>query len=97
MQGPQELVVGEPFNFVAKGADADVPSWKIEGPATLSVSTGISCAITAQGAGALHLTVTVGERSVERDSNASAREATSLVPFLGQGYGSVVIGLAVAL
>jgi hypothetical protein len=97
--GPSTVTVGQQVTFLAVGApDGQVPAWSVQGDATLSSNSGPSTRLTAQAVGAIYLTVTAGDAHVAMAISAIAAttDQSSSVPFLGSGYGSVVIALAVA-
>lgn len=78
-------------------APADL-RWSVIGEATLSGDTGDRTRLTATSAGSIRIEVSTANGS-HRDAvmtTQATSTATTAVPFLGRGYGSVVIGPSVA-
>jgi hypothetical protein len=97
ISGPATLPLETPTTYLVKNvAGTDTPQWTIQGDATLGSQTGTKTQITAKGAGAINLRVVVGTEDGELEITATAGPKSSTIPFLGQGYGSVVIALSVA-
>jgi hypothetical protein len=95
--GPKALSLNEPTNYLVQGDTAGAnPSWKVQGDATISPPSGQRTQLTAKSAGAIILSVSVGTESATTEIAATAPPRSSTIPFLGQGYGSVVIALSVA-
>jgi hypothetical protein len=95
--GTTTLPVNTPTTYLVKPSEGtDSPQWSIQGDATLGSQTGSKTQVTAKGAGAIILSVLVGSDSGELEITATSAPKSSAIPFLGQGYGSVVIALSVA-
>jgi hypothetical protein len=97
ISGSVTLPLDTPTTYLVKqDTGKDTPQWAIQGDATLGSQTGTKTQVTAKGAGAIILSVQVGTEYGELEITATAAPKASTIPFLGQGYGSVVIALSVA-
>jgi len=99
IHGPAHLTVGEAsaaFTATIDGAGDSEATWLLT-PAdagSLSATTGATITITPAKAGPLTLTVTVGDTQVSTDLLAeAASNSTGSLPFVGSGYGSIIIAI----
>lgn len=101
IDGPDMVVVGVPADFVAKqGGTQVVATWTAD-PAAATAPLGDPSSrvtITAKQAGSFSLTAAVaGSGSVpKRVAAAPADRARQTLPFIGAGWGSVVVAIIIA-
>ena len=101
--GPDQLTVGTPTGFIVINVPTTVTPadlrWSVVGEATLSGDTGDRTRLTATSAGSIRVEVSTadgGHHDAVMTTAQANSTGTTAVPFLGRGYGSVVIGLSVA-
>ena len=106
IQGSTTLTVGSSASYQVQPSDGATYAWKVDGPGTVSPPDQPTTTLTASGPGTVTLSVTVTPKTGSASKPvslpikvvASPKPAPTMdkVPFLGSGYGTVVILLAVA-
>jgi hypothetical protein len=100
VEGPSTLVVGTPADYIAKqGADQVVARWTAEPPeATGDLGPPTSrLTLTPKQGGAFILTATVkGLSTPKQIVVTTGTQARTLLPFVGAGWGSVVVAIVIA-
>ncbi|MCU1356302.1 MAG: hypothetical protein JWM89_1720 [Acidimicrobiales bacterium] len=103
---PKQAKVGEATSLAITGVhDGDTVAWAVTGDGTLTSATGPTTSITITRPGVVRVTATLtpaGEgatspasRTADITATSAEAQAAATVPFLGKGYGSVVLGLAI--
>jgi len=101
IEGPGEVVVGTAAAFVAKVGDNEaIATWTVDPPAAAELPAGDTnrLLLVARQPGPFKLTAKVGgEASEPKQVNARPASAkASVLPFLGAGWGGVVVGIVIA-
>jgi hypothetical protein len=101
IEGPGEVVVGTAAAFIAKVGDNEaIATWTVDPPAAAELPAGDTnrLLLVARQPGPFKLTAKVGgEASEPKQVNARPASAkASVLPFLGAGWGGVVVGIVIA-
>jgi hypothetical protein len=99
VDGPASITVGEPAEYRALKADAEVDAeWTVSpaGSATWTPTSGKTVAVTATKADAAYtVTAKAGDEMASKEVKAAAKPDTATtIPFVGKGWGTIVIVVA---
>jgi hypothetical protein len=101
VEGPAAVLVGvqsDPFTATTNNAPADDAEWAVDPPATAAVNPtkGASVTVIATTVGAFSLTASSGTDTATVQVaavTAPAKGTSSGLPFIGEGYGTIVIAI----
>ena len=102
IEGPATVIVGVPSNFIAKQAGSQVVATWAADPAAAAADLGdptSRVSLVAKQAGAFTLSATVAGAAAPGSTTVTALPAAAtrhLLPFVGAGWGSVVVAVVIA-